>query len=453
MGNKNTTPHSHAKSAVLSFIEGLKENEPKNANDNVDGFSAFMKQKFAVYLEDHIANDGEFDEFNDKGKTKSLGIMLFMFATLPLDNITKSERKAKYIDVVSAKFEKRVSPSEFLSSYLKTNYAYDGADWYSWDDKSSWVKTSDISLGDYVTKLCLNVEVSNLGLNSDLITAAVVSMNEYLASIKKEAETFIESDAYKKTIELMKSNPAPFNQKSNIIPCHSLAIYADECNGQGYESSDYFITKLNYDMDQSESRVVEKYLKHLNTDKNNLADFLVRCGCGVSKTLTVVSGPAKSGKSTLLKVARAMYGPYASTSDEFVLGNKVVRVCFLNDRAFKDHEDDLKKHECDHLVVVSDSKFDGESFAGRSVRNLVFTETIKEEDHKENIFSNLNTRKQFGHLLGWAMKKYDSSLFRNSSADPVKELMSGKGCGNSNCKNCGPKSELGSLLSLLGGIP
>ncbi|CAH6419019.1 Hypothetical protein HVR_LOCUS207 [uncultured virus] len=446
MGNISITPtpFSHSKDTIKSYLGGFDENLFKVVGPNE--LPVFMKQKFAIYLEDHIVNNVEFNKFDDKEKEKSLAMILFMFAALTFDNINRlSEEQTPYTDVVCAIFGEGY-PSKLLSSFLGMSYRYDD-DWYVCDEKRSWVKTDKLSLGDYITKFGLDVKISNLGLDCQLFNNAVAAMKEFLISVKNEAEIFIDSDAYKETVESIKSHPVPFNRTSNIIPCHSFAVHINKCKIQDYDFLDFFTIRLNYDINLHESPIIVEYLKHLDVEKIDLGNFIIRCGYGMKNTLTVVSGPEKSGKSTLLKVIRAMYGPYASTSDEFVPENKIVRVCFMDNYDPKNREDEIKNHKCDHLVVVSNSKLDEESFAGRRVHNLVISSSINEKDRKETIFTNLNTQKQFGHLLGWAFKNYDFSFFGKLSCDnPLYTLMGGW-CNDNKCKKCG-NNKIEDLLNL-----
>lgn len=476
MGNNQVTPVKHATASYGSFIKGIDEETLKKTSPKK--LQSLFDDQFSLFLDDFVVNDEQFQKYNNKGKEKCIGALLHVYSSVTFDEKTLFAPPPKFTDALLSAFEDDAEPSKLIRGYLITMFEWNGSQLLKWSG-SAWApcQESEMSINDFVHETGADLNISTFGLTEPSILNGANAITSYLAKVRAAATGDL-TEIYSSILEASKESPTDFNKRSDTIPCHGVAINVGECSAASYKLSDHFTVRLAFDPDQSSSSLVTRFVGALQCDKDDLANHLIRWGCSVTRTLTIISGPEKSGKSELVKVAQALYGPYASNGAQHTanaVNYDLVRTCFYDDDSILSDEKAVKSHPCDHLVVVSNTETSFDRFGDRRVKRLVLSEPIDESDRKENISTNLSTRKQLGHLLGWALKHYDVKLFKGSSGSGgllqslmLQQLLGGdssfKGspgsgglfeslmlqqllggdrgvCGDLNCKGCGGSSD------------
>lgn len=343
--------------------------------------------------------------------------MCWYFAyVLLLHSILGDMSKSPNTEIVCGGFEEDVDPETLLSGYILSEFNWDGTDYFKWTG-SDWNRCdeSDVVCVDFVEFTGCDTPIKTFDLTAPCILKGAEAMRAYISKLTEATQSFDGSEAHTALLERLRNSSIAFNTKPELIPCHSVVVDIADCTTIRYKKSHMFSTRLSFDPVKTESLLVEKYFDRLHCDKSDLATHLVRWGCGLKPSLTIISGPTLSGKSTLLKVGQTMYSPYACSSEQHATGSvnyKLVRTCFCDDSSLLSDEEAVRSHPCDHLVVTVTGETDTEmkKFGGRKVKHLVLSESVEPSMVKDSIATNLCTRKQLSHVLGWALKKYNTKV-------------------------------------------
>lgn len=449
MGNNNVTPAKYATETYSSFLKGFLDDETVKNLNSAKNLQAKVDHEFSVFVDDFLVNDEQFQEYTEKGKQVCLACLLFLHSTIPYDSFSSTPdfSKSPFTDSLVNLFNDGTPVEDALGGFLVSKYAWDGSSFFEWSDQG-WTRCSEDSLNcsEFIKGAGLETPVRTCGLTQDLVTSGVTLFDEYRKSLLSAAESFNQSETFTKAVESIKSKVKKFDQGSALIPCYSGAVDVTKGSQRSFKPSDAFLTKLSYDPAKDTTKLVSKFVSRFNCDSTDLATTLVRCGVSVGRSLTIVSGPKNSGKSTVLKVVKALYGPFVCTQEEFEAGNvntDLVRTCLIDDSSFLS-EEKVSSHPVSNLVVTCESSSLEGLFGGRKVKTIVLSASLGEDDVKSGIVTNLSTRKQLGSLLGWALQKYDPSSFLSQKGGPgssslLSMLMGGggMGCGNPDCKGCG----------------
>jgi hypothetical protein len=456
MGNINSvSPAKLASESYGSFLKELHENT--DALD-VTNLAKSVDRQFSLFLEDFMVNDEQFQKFTNKGKKICLAGLCFMHGSIPFDSkatsVSAMVESAKYSEVVLNYFNDDKPASDILSGYVLSMYAYNGSSFFVWNN-SEWVPCSetDVTIDGFVKGSALSTEMKSYGLTDPLLSKGLTEFTQYLKDLSDAVKSFRDSDTYTSVMANLKNDVKKFNFKPELISCFSGPVNVEDGSQRKYKPGDWVSVKLPYDPSKTTTDLVSTFVNSFKCDSKVLATHLIRCGVSVVPTLTIVTGPKGSGKTTFLEVVRALYGPYACSVGD--MDNKLARVCCLDDVSLLS-EDFVKKHSCDHLVVACDSLECDDFYGDRRVKRLTFTDPIDEDDLLENVVTKLTTRKQLGSLLGWCLQNYDVSLFQSqprSSGFPSSLLSllggDGVGYGRPNCPNCSGAGGMANLLKLL----
>lgn len=416
MGNNNVTPAKHAIDSYSSFFSTCLDDENVEKLFSGKNIVSKVDREFSLFVDDFLVNDEQLQEYTEKGKQVCVGALMFLNSTSPYDSVATSSKLSENVFTYALVnlFNDNIDPEYALGKFLVSKYAWDGSSFFEWADQT-WTRCSDDSLNcsELVQGAGLKTSIRTCGLTQSLVVEGVALFDAYRKSFLDKSSYFKGRDMYEKAVEYIKSNIKKFDQGSNLIPCCSGAVKVTKGSQRSYKPSDHFLTKLPYDPTKDSTKLVSKFVSNLKCDSSSLATTLVRCGVSVCRTLTIISGPKCSGKSTVLAVIKALYGPFVCTQAELETGTvntELVRTCLIDNSSFLS-EDKVSSHPISNLVVTCESSSIEGLFGGRKVKTLVLAHPLAEDDVKSGIVTNLSTRKQLGSLLGWCLHNYDLSSF------------------------------------------
>lgn len=475
MGNSNTSVAKYANKTFGSFVEQLKLEELKEASSG--NFQKHMDYIFSVFLEDFFVCDETFLDFSDDDKVKCAGCLLFLYSTISFSLVEKFPNPPKFGPALLAGFVNDADPSMLLKAMLSSSTCFDGTNLFKWVG-DEWVQCEDCDIvcGDCLEDFGSKANVTTLGLTQECAIKGCEAIRAYLELFNNTLSTFDTSESRTEVLSSIKEDIVEFNQKNNAIPCRDNIVLVHKCASRQYKTSDHFTVRLPFNHNQDFSQLVDDYFAELGASDESLANFIISCGSRLSNSITVIYGPKCSGRSTLSNLARTLYGPYACSGSEHDAGNvnyDLVRTCFYNDDSILKDSDLVRNHPCGHIVVISKEEPPRDTFAGRTVRKMHISNPIDKSDRTENILTKLGTRKQLSHVLGWALKKYNSMNFRTGNSNMktllqqmimsqllgtpsdglsmnsmagrmlMSQLLGGEsgGCGNSDCPGCSSRSE------------
>lgn len=452
MGNNNVTPVKHSIETYSSFINGFLDDKAVKKLNSDKNLQSKVDHEFSTFVDDFIVNDKQFQKYAEKGQQICLACLLFIHSTVPYESFSSTPdlETIPFADSLVNLFNDGLAVEDALAGFLVSKYVWDGSSFFEWSDQV-WTRCSEDSLScsEFINGAGLETPIRTCGLTQDLVTSGVSLFNEYRKSLLSAAESFNQSETFTKTVKYIKSKVKKFDQGSALIPCYSGAVDVTKGSQRSFNPDDAFLTKLSYDPAKDTTKLVSKFVSRFNCDSTDLATTLVRCGVSVGRSLTVVSGPKNSGKSTVLKVVKALYGPFVCTQEEFEAGNvntDLVRTCLIDNSSFLS-EEKVSSHPISNLVVTCESSILKGLFGGRKVKTVVLSASLGEDDVKIGIVTNLSTRKQLGSLLGWALQKYDLSSFvsqkeGSGSSSWVRTFMGegGMSCADPDSKGCGDGS-------------
>lgn len=415
MGNIATSSIDYANETFDIFFNQLKLDDLEPIT--TDSRQNQIDHMFSVFVEDFIVNDKTFSGFPENDKIKCVAALLLTYSSLSFELDNFCIKPPQYIQALLEGFEYQEEPREILEGLLASTTRYDGRNFFKWVH-NNWVKCeeSDIVCSDCCADFGSKTNIRPLGLTNYFAVKGSASIQEYMSLFNKAVSSFDTSKFRSDYLASLKHTVTKFNTKTKAIPCHDHVILLDKCIGRLYKPADQFLVRLPFNINQMKSPHVENYFLELNAEDNNLANFILSCGSRLNNTLTIVYGPPASGKSTIVNLVRALYGPYACSEAEHTAGivnYDLVRTCFYDtDSPLKDPSL-IKNHPCGHIVVVTDSYINPDILCSRLLRKLHFLDSIPVNNRKQNIILNLTTRKQLSHLLGWCLENYDTELFNS----------------------------------------
>ena len=441
MGNSNVTPSQYAIDCYTAFFESfIDEIKAKDGDDFQKSFTSQADQKFALFFEDFIVNDSKLQEYTTKGQEIVVSSMLFLHSSIPLASFGKSEGEKELSKCIHSESLVKLYGNDHkavdsLNAFIKSKYVWDGTSFCQWlDDTWTTCPEEAVDCTDFVENSRLGTPIRSLGFTQEVVSRGIASFEEYMKNMLEAASSYKGSDAHLKTIESLKENPKKFDQGNELIPCFSGVVEVSKGALRSYRHTDYFKTKLPYDPVKETTEVVSRCVRNFNCDKTDLATTLVGCSLRKDRTLTIVSGPKGSGKTLVLQLVKALYGPFVCTQEEHKSGSvnyDLVRTCLIDSSSLPS-EEKIRRHPCSNLVVTCESSSLEGVFGGRTVRTLLLTAPV-DKDNVKTWISKLSTRKQLGSLLGWSLQNYKPSSIKsrlNTKASPDK------GCGDSNCTGC-----------------
>lgn len=412
---------------------------------NLSASTAALNHKFGEFVEDFIVNDQTYRMYTPESKKVCIGTLFYMQSFYNILHGEKS-RDAKF----GLKFIKAAAKGKSVESVLKKSilkqFCFSEGKFYRRQD-DLWVvcDESDVRLDQVEKKMRLaSLTIRDFGLfGKTEIALGKTWITTLLAGALAILPTY--NDNLKEVIAEIKSNEVKMNGGAQL-PCYESTIdFSDAC-ARKYKATDRFTVKLPFEPVKETSPVTKQFLNDFMCGKQDLASTLIRWARREESTLTMIIGPKGSGKKTLIRYARAMFGPFATTNlvDDFDL----VRTCFVeNEIEFTDNERSIQTHPSTNLVFVcSEDRLPNRTeYGGRKVFRLVLTEPIAKPDPA--ILSKVTTRLQLSSGLGWCLKKYqistDSSFgILGELIESIRQIneLTGTKCDDPNCKSCIPTS-------------
>ena len=444
MGNNNIKPARYATVAYTKFLEPLS---PDNKTTNNLQFVRHADHEFNLFLEDFLVND---DDFQTLKKTPEdartcLGTLLLTHAAF---QCALKERKLGWSTTSFCEEWHEGTPCDkVVKDLVSLDYIYAKGQFYRWND-SRWTPCEESEVVVVDPRPNFEVTIEPCDFTSTEVDDARRWAQEKLNECKEALDNLKVSDI----VKVVKDRDTVSNAVKDKLPCYSRTVSLCKSATNANKKKHFFTVRLPYDPCQDTTKVVEKFVSSFDCTSKDLANNLTRWGCRDKRTMTVIVGPASSGKSTLCQVAQALYGPFATSSTVDNAGSvdyDLVRTCFFDENKVLD-EDSVAAHDCHNLVCTSLEipSFD-ESYGGREVFTLVLGSPIDSAKASVDTVSKITTSKQLGSLLGWCLKNNQNPL-GSLSSNFEQLLMSmlrsasksgpGGGCGDADCKNCGKDS-------------
>lgn len=462
MGNKITTAE-HANSCYIEFMKTLvgKGIEPVN-------LAARSEHEFAVFVEDLVVNDESVQDFCEEEKIKFFGVLCYYYcqtdftkfpstSSFPTTSSVldlKNNPFPRFLEAIGKAFCNETSPEDFANAYAQNYFAWNGSNFFIWNtSEKSWNRCSvdEVSLSDLANTIFDMKMVNTCGLTSELVSYGVGEINKYLDNLYS---SYADSESLGKVLSFLRKEPSVFDGPSQKLPCYSVVVEeTSERRGvRDYHPSDKFTIANRLDYDpindpiNGSSELVSNFVDKFNCDEATLATVLFSAGMSSGDNLTVISGPKGSGRSTILRVIKALYGPFVCTQQEYENGTAgpEARTCLIDESSFPS-EKEVREHRCKQLIVTCESTNLSGVFSGRTLRTLKLNGVI--DEGVSNIVEKLSTRKQLGHLLNWCCStslrlSQPEEQDNGSSLDKFCEMLwdhHGK-CGNSE-HDCSHKHE------------
>ena len=404
------SPQMLALNTLNTFIEEIRAEASEGLFQNTKEYTDHL---FGILLEDFIITNKDLAALTVRDQIKCIGTILlthYMFS-LEVSGLVKKEHGRMII----RSFAEGRNPLDIITEYLSSVVRYDGTNLYGWEG-DKWVQSDVFNLSEAFG--CRFV-VTTLGITQGIAPLACETVNEYLSKFNEAIRTFNSSTAHTHFFKAIKKNAFSFNMRENAIPCYSSVFLASKGKARAHKPKDEFTVRLPFDISRNISDIVDEYFSNIcgpgrKTDAADVADFIVSCGCRLSDSITVITGPPESGKKTLLNLVRTMYGPYACSGPDHDGGDvdyNLVRTCFYENDDLLFDENLVSNHPCQHIVLISEAHDLPKTYGYRSVRKLNLSQSIRPWKQERYIISRLSTRKHFASVLGWAAKKYNTVRF------------------------------------------
>lgn len=402
----------YIKQSYKSFCEGANELDFSSIADDITEVS---NSAFSIFLEDFIVNDKYMRGASPELRNKIIGSLWLMHSMVSLDKM--SIKKVNDVNFIIKCYIKSNDPIYFLTKCLLRNYVWDGTRMYEWK-QDVWVVSDNVNLSTYIPQIVNNIDMKHC---FDDAKQGVDDMLKYYNSLSEQCNTFLNSEEYSSTISSIKRNVVTFNACADKIPCRSGVLDVGERYKRLYKRSDFFTVKLDYDPVKISSTIVDKFVFRVSCSNDELATLIISCGTRLAKTLTIVSGVPKSGKTTLLRTLCNLYGPLAYFKDEnnSNIDYSIVRTYFIDENNLPS-ESELESIPCGHIVISCDECYPNELYAGRNVRTLHLSEIINKP--KTDISSRLAPRLHKSSLLGWAITNCIDSAFKRIELDKTMDI-------------------------------
>lgn len=453
MGNTNTTPGKFAFTTFGKYLEDAKEHVEPERRSTESYTQEDLDNMFAIFIEDFLVNNKDFATFDEPTKKRVLGALFFFHCNLPaVEEIAMVKTKAglnelgertKYANNVAVSYSDGESVADLCAKFLKSECVWDGTSFLTWSDKA-WTRCEGEYLSCYelVETGGLYCDLRNCGLNTPTVNAAIEDMSEFLECFEHEVDEFMNSEKFTATLASIKEKVTVFDKPSLLIPGHSTVFDLVGGGARAHSPKDLILTRLHYDVNPEITSVVKKLVRNFQCEPADLASAIVRCGISTGKrTLTIISGPDASGRTTILRLVRSLFEPFVVTGlDGAGPFDKRIRTCICDSVSLS--EDQVAAHPCEHLLVVTRSNvsIDG-TFGGRAVTTLKLTGPIEAKTVNPNILEHLCTRLQLGSLLNWCFvnNTLEFEQPRSGRDDMMAALLGalGRGCGDPSCTNCG----------------
>ena len=449
MGNTVVTPIKHATNSFATFIKSLKPEDFKTGCDR-QSFVDNMAHEFEVFLEDFIMNDEEFQKFDANGAKHCVALLLLEHANF-----------SKYFDGEHARFATRAvvekwaegkSCHEILKNAVQSGFVYQGEQFFALNTSTKmWdaCDESSVRLDNTANNFDSDLKVETFGLKAPVVSEACEWISHNMNNWKEGIETFNEVCLPDAINHIRERGNVKLNCDPRRIPCLTSTVSLTKCTSRPHKVTDMFSVCLPYDPAPVKeiTDTIRSFFRAFNCSDEQLATVVINWGCSLNPSLTVVSGPSCSGKSTLVKFVQKLYGPFVASSLEHEAGNvnyDLVRTCFYDDVNLT--EDEIKNHPCSHIVLVVTEDTIDDNYAGRIVNRLKFVAPINESNIKEGIINNVTTLKQLSSGLAWLLS---NNIVGGSSSMPsmLANMLMGGGLAGS----AGSAVSAGLASMLLGG--
>lgn len=434
MGNNNVTPISYASSVYSNFAESLISEDEK-----LDEVALLKKadREFNIMLEDLLVNDRQFSKFKESQEdTRSCLAMLLLGQATLKKHLNSTKRLGWNVQRFCEGWNQGTPTSELITKVTYGDFLYSKGKFYQWVD-NCWKNCTEADIKIDPTNLDFDLTLPECDFISEEVDAARSWAQSKLDECKAAVSEF-DSSAL---VSMVKIPELELNRESNKIPCFSSVVNFEKGSTKPHKRQHCFTVHLPYDPVKDTTDLVGNFLSALSCSSESLAAHLCRFGCRTNPSLTLIIGPASSGKSTLCKVAQSLYGPFTACSiadKAGVADYDLVRTCFFDDGSSL-NEEFVSQHPCSHLVFTSlEDPNIGDTYGGRKVFRLVLDAPVDSDAVNAELVSKLSTRKQLGSLLGWCFQNSPKTEAPGEISNRLMKIVMecGMRCGDPNYKNC-----------------
>jgi len=421
MGNTFRTPISHIKDKYSIFISYILMNGNLSQKEKLKQFH----EGFPKFLNDFLSNDETFQKYDDDDKISCIGMLLYMQCTHPWyiliePNSYKCFLVASAItEAIAIAFYNRIPASTVITSYIRNNFISDKEGYIHQYINGKWYRSdkNSIILFDLSQLTNNTCKLHTFKLSNKLVVDGLDAINKYQDKLREECIKFSSpnSKLFENVYNKIILDAVIFNAASTTIPCRTVIVDPERGGIRLYQRDDIYNQRLGYDPEVKSdtlTKCVEKYIGNIKCDREQLANCIVSAGISTisnNRHLTIISGPRFSGKTTLLKVIKALFDQLVYTGEYYTTEDQG-RTCLV-DNIDTLNEKGISTHPCNHLIVVQDSKNTDNIctiFGGRSVSRLNISEKI--ENIVTDIVTKISTKKELGVLLGWALKNHNIKI-------------------------------------------
>ncbi len=302
---------------------------------------------------------------------------------------------------------------------------WNGNNFYKWKRATGLWEPSDdskVNAMNYVKCSNIGCQLTPFDLNYDHFTDGVRMITDFCQSFMDALNDHTSTPEYIDTVKCIKETPIIFNSKAHLIPFHSGVLQTKKSKVRIFRIQDVFSVKLDYDIGDETTELGKNYVKRLKCDTTKLANTIIRCGVIADKFMTIVCGPKKSGKSSLVQIIRKLYGPFVCEQSEYNESDKNIRSCIIDNNELPTTEF-VDNHQCEHLIVTCESTNIKHRFGDRKVIVLKLSEPITPNKVVDNIVVKMTTKLQMASLLYWTCTQYDDKRFLAiTKSDLMKEF-------------------------------
>ncbi len=379
--------------AYESFFSDFNEREKKADTLKIGTKTDRFQRTFDVFMENFLINDEMFQASETKG--------IVLAQICYLYNLSVNNLSGDLSHCFLRSFEDDDNPKDLLSSYLELYNKWDGSQFYSWNDsESTWspILKDNINCTPYIKRSGINAEMT---FNPEYALDGMKALNDYRQRFLQSITEFETSDEFQSLLTRIEGNKFVFNQIPHIIPLKTTIFNVKKGYTSQYKSKHHFTVRLGFDLPEKVNSLAKEYIKHLKCEKEGLANLITCCGSLLKPIITVITG---SGNSELRDIICNIYGPYSATQNDYESkDHNVVRTCFF------DHlptEEEVAKHPCKHLVIVTNTNLCKSEYGDRKVQTLHF---VKSTD--THYTERMNNDLDLGSLLRWSFKHYNPRYF------------------------------------------
>lgn len=351
------------------------------------------KVPFEDIIEEFVLNDEDFAKYEISNQSIICGLLAFY-----INNVLKSDVNDQVVFFDKA-YVLGLKPREAIFKFFARYYKWDGTNYYKYNDTECLWEKCEFDM--FPLGKGISCDLSIPSINFKVWKIGVASIEKYIQSIFSARFDENEIRAH------IQSTITKFDVPNNIV--YTKVNYFNlSTKTLGTINRTHRITsKLNYTPElRSRDTLTHRYLKGLRVSREPLQVQIAKIADN-SDTVTIITGPPGSGKTTLCKIIQNLYADRPGQTVYFD-ENKI-------DYA------KIQSYPGRQIVctTTSDAVFD---FDDRPVVTIQLIGSVKSPD--ETIADQMNCPDEKSQLLAMCLKSYDSSSSSTSSTTSTSALQS-----------------------------